>query len=76
MNQEQFNQLPAILTSWQVCTLGGWSRNELAAEVRAGKIKTFVPRFRRTNSRTGRKFKSTRPKYTKASVAVCFGYKF
>lgn len=69
VTQADFDRLPAVLTSWQVCTLGGFNRAELMAEVRAGKIKTWTP------SRIRKGCKTARPRFTKVSVAKRLGFK-
>jgi hypothetical protein len=69
MTQAQFDLLPAVLSSGTVCSLCGFSRHELAAEVKAGKIKLWRPCYVRMGCQ------SARPKYTKASVARRLGFK-
>lgn len=69
MTQAEFDQFPATLTSFQVCTIFGFNRDELAAEVKSGKIKAWWP------CRVRKGCQTVRPKYTKASVARRAGFK-
>ncbi len=68
MTQEEFDQLPALLTSSQVCAITGLDRHELAAEVKLGNIRVFQRHYLRRGCKTARN------RYTKASVAALAGF--
>ncbi len=68
MTQEEFDKLPVLLTSAQVCAITGLDRHELATEVKLGNIRVFKRHYLRPGC------KSARPRYTKASVAALAGF--
>lgn len=78
VTQQTFDRLPLLLRAAEVLWATGWNKNELVAEVRAGRIQA-VPnagRHQRKNKQ-GKKVtcKTNYHKYTKLSVAKVIGFK-
>lgn len=69
VTQEVFDRLPALLSAFQVKLVTGWTDEDLAAEVAAGRVETW----QRPSPRQG--CRGSYRKYVKASVGRLIGFK-